>query len=115
ADRCLDLLIAQLERGRRPFVEFLRLVAHRVIAARLDLVEDALDGRAHLRVGFFNRAGVHSAFEKAGHGCLLDFLSLPAKRGGWLRAPASSRVGFLFARPHPAALRASTSPRGWFT
>jgi len=40
-------------------------------AARLDLAEDALDRLAHFRVGGLDRARVHSAFQKAGHGDLL--------------------------------------------
>ena len=35
------------------------------------LAEDAFDGRPHLGVGLFDRAGIHSAFEKAGHASLL--------------------------------------------
>ena len=46
-DGALDLLLAQAEILRRPVVEFLRQVAHRRVAPRLDVGEDRLDGLAH--------------------------------------------------------------------
>ena len=68
ADGAFDLGRRQLERSRRPVVEFLRQVAHRRILARLDIGEDLLDRLAHLGVGFFDRAGVHSALKMPDHG-----------------------------------------------
>ena len=80
-DRALDLLRIQPEVFRRPIVEFLRQIAHRVVAARLDVGEDVLDGRAHLGVGLLDRARIHSALEMPGHGGLLATPSSPRKRG----------------------------------
>ena len=69
-DRALDLASVKLERGRRPAVEALRQLAHRGVAPRLDLREDAFHRLPHLGVGGFDRARVHSALEVAGHGSL---------------------------------------------
>ena len=68
ADGALHLGRRQLERSRRPIVEFLRQVAHRCVLARVDVGEDLLDRFAHLGVGRLDRACVHSALEMAGHG-----------------------------------------------
>ena len=87
-----------------------RQLAHRRVAALLDLIEDALDGRAHLRVGFFDRAGVHSAFEEAGHGVFPFFLYPPLEGEGRRRSRRGGVTYSLRDRPPPAALRAATSP-----
>ena len=71
ADGALDLGRREAEVLRRPVVELLRQVAHRRVAARLDVGEDPLDRRAHLGVGRLDRARVHSALEPAGHVILL--------------------------------------------
>ena len=42
-------------------------LAHSGVTARFDLIENAFDGRAYPRVGFFNRVRVHSTFEETGH------------------------------------------------
>src|SRR5262249_7086745 len=68
--RALDLGRGELERGRRPVVELLRELAHRRIAPCLDLGEDCFHRLAHLGIGGFDRARVHSALEIAGHGGL---------------------------------------------
>ena len=70
-DGALDLVRRELERGRRPVVEFLRQFAHGDVLARIDIGEDVLDRLAHLGVSRLDRARVHSALEMAGHGSLL--------------------------------------------
>ena len=80
--RALDLGGRQLERGRRPVVEFLRQLAHRRIAPRLDLGEDVFHRLAHLGIGGFDRARVHSALEIAGHGGLRFILRRGRARSG---------------------------------
>ncbi len=48
AHAVLDLALAQSEILGRPVVEFLRQLAHRCVAAFLDVGEDVLDGLANL-------------------------------------------------------------------
>ena len=67
-DRLVDLGVGQAKALRLPAVELLRQLADRRVAARLDVGEDLLDRRAHLRVRRLDGARVHSAFEPAGHG-----------------------------------------------
>ena len=67
ADGALDFGWAELERGRRPVVEFLRQVAHGGILARIDIGKDFLDRLAHLGVRRLDRDRVHSALEVLGH------------------------------------------------
>ena len=51
-DQRLDLRRRQPEILRLPLVELHRQLAHRRVAAPHDVVEDRLDGLAHLAVGF---------------------------------------------------------------
>jgi len=87
-NRAFDLGRAQLEIRRRPIVELLRELAHGGVASGLDLVKNLLDGFANLGVGGLDGAGVHSAFEKAGHLILHYEESLPGL----------TRQSILFAR-----------------
>ena len=77
-DRALDLGRRQPEVGRRPLVEFLRQLADRQVAARLDIGQDALDRRADLGIGGLDRARIHSALEPAGHEDTPDVVGLVA-------------------------------------
>ncbi len=82
ADGALNVLFAQLEVGWRPIVELLRQLANGFVLARLDLAEDAFHCLAHLGVGGFDRARVHSALEIAGHGLSsIHSTVVPAKAG----------------------------------
>ena len=74
-DGLLDLGRRQAEVLRLPIVEFLRQVADRRVLLLFDLREDAFDGAAHRGVGGLDRAGVHSALEKASHESFSRFLS----------------------------------------
>ncbi len=70
-DRLLDFLRAEAEILGRPLVEFFRQFADGGVLARVDLRQDALHRLAHFGVGFFDRGGIHSALEMAGHDELL--------------------------------------------
>src|SRR5262249_55427308 len=108
ADRFLDFLRRKLEARRRPLVEFLGEVAHRRIAARLDVGQDALNGRAPLRVALLDRARTHSAFQVRGHWWLLLFLIPSPERGGSAR---SAGVGSLLASAPPGRASRVHPPR----
>jgi len=63
----IQLRLAEPEAGGRPLVEFLRELAHRAVAALADVVEDALDGLAHLAVELVRDFGGDAALEIGGH------------------------------------------------
>ena len=97
-DRGLDFGVGELERWRRPVVEFLRQCAYRRVAAGFDLLDDLLHRLAHLGVRRLDRARVHSALEIAGHGSLRPVPgrgrarpAIPASRSG--RRSAGRRPG----------------------
>ena len=60
-----DLLLAEPERRRRPAVEFRRIFAHRIIAARPDIVENAGDDIANPPVIRRRRVRADSRFDDA--------------------------------------------------
>ncbi len=62
-----DLGSGQAEARRRPFVEFFREFAHRSVAARADIGDDALDRAADLGVGFVLAPGQRAGFDLARH------------------------------------------------
>ena len=66
-DGALDLGRRQTEILRLPVVELFRQFADGGILAIVDLRQDAFDRFAHLGIGGFDRARVHSALEPAGH------------------------------------------------
>ena len=80
-DGALDVGGRELEIGRRPVVEPLGQLADGGVLALLDLRQDAFDRFAHLGVRRLDRAGVHSAFEEAGHGILLFQNCRPRESG----------------------------------
>jgi len=67
-DQRRNLISAQLETRRRPFVEAFRQFAHRLIAAFGDIGDDRFDGAPDLGVGFFLPAGERRCFDVLGHG-----------------------------------------------
>ena len=66
-DQTADLVIREAKARRRPFVEALRQIAHRRIAARLHVGDDRLDRAPGLRVCFFLLPGESGGFDVAGH------------------------------------------------
>ena len=62
-----DLGVGQAEVGAVPFVEADRQLAHRRVAARVDVGEDALDRRADLRIVLGPCLGVPAALEMTCH------------------------------------------------
>ena len=70
-DQRRNLISAQLETRRRPFVEAFRQFAHRLIAAFGDIGDDASDRAPDLRVGLFLLAGKRRSLHVRGHWFLL--------------------------------------------
>ncbi len=66
-DESADLVVGQPKARRRPFVEFLGQFAHRRVAARADIGDDALDGAADLGVGLVLGPGQRRGFDVARH------------------------------------------------
>ena len=77
-DRRLDVRLRQREAVRIPAVELAAVVAYRLVAARLDILEDGLDGGAHLHVIIGAGLGILALFEVSNH---VDRLSLVELRG----------------------------------
>ena len=76
---------AQAEVVGRPAVEPLGALAHRGVAARLDLPENVLDGPAHLRVGVGPGVVAQPGLEVAGHGVLPPLVWNAAHRSAGTR------------------------------
>ena len=70
-DAGLDLRRAQLEGGRVPVVELARVLAHRLVAALLDVGQDGLHGLAHLGDVGGILLGADAGLEIADHACSL--------------------------------------------
>jgi hypothetical protein len=63
------IVLGQAEARRRPFVEALRQVAHRHVAASADIGDDRLDRALGLRIGVLLLAGEGGGLDVARH-CL---------------------------------------------
>jgi hypothetical protein len=66
-DERLDLIRAEAEATRRPFVKALRQLAHRGVAAFGDISDDRLDHAADLSVGLFLLAGERCRLDVPGY------------------------------------------------